>query len=82
MDKEITISGRKFTDWLFIMAIGLTATHIVAMLVGYLDLLPINGWSYLPFFDLDENESTGAWFNALTLLTAGQLLLLNALCAC
>jgi len=44
----------------------------------YRDLLPVDDWLYYSFFDLDEEESLGTWFSALTLFVAGQLTLLQA----
>ena len=78
MSKEITISAHKLTISLLLVALGLTAAHIIVMFIWYLDLLPINDWTYLAFFDLDEEESIGTWFSALILFTAAQLSLLNA----
>ena len=48
------------------------------MLIWYLDLLPVDDWTYFSFFDLDEEESIGTWFSTLILFAAGLLSLLNA----
>ncbi len=75
---EISITARKAGAFLFGIAAILTVAHIVAVVVWYRDLLPIDDWLYISFFDLDEEESIGTWFSALILFAAGQLALLQA----
>ena len=48
------------------------------MFAWYKDLLPIDDWLYISFFDLDEEESLGTWFGAIILLFAGLLTLFQA----
>ena len=80
MDKaaEIGISPAKAGLFLLGIAAFLTLAHIIAMVSWYRDLLPIDDWLYIAFFDLDEEESFGTWFSALILFAAGQLALLQA----
>ena len=75
---EIRITARKAGAFLFGIAAILTVAHIIAVVVWYRDLLPIDDWLYISFFDLDEEESIGTWFSALILFAAGQLALLQA----
>ena len=80
MDKaaEIGITASKTGAFLLGIAAFLTLAHIIAMVSWYRDLLPIDDWLYISFFDLDEEESLGTWFSALILFAAGQLALLQA----
>ncbi|MEP5765149.1 MAG: hypothetical protein ABJ308_11165 [Halieaceae bacterium] len=75
-DLQITASKTGF--FLLWVALCLTAAHVLAVVIWYEDLLPIDDWLYISFFDLDEEESLGTWFSALILLFAGQLSLLQA----
>ena len=59
---EISITARKAGAFLFGIAAILTVAHIVAVVVWYRDLLPIDDWLYISFFDLDEEESIGNRF--------------------
>jgi hypothetical protein len=80
MDKtnEIRITARRAGFFLLLIAVGLTAAHVASVVVWYRDLLPIDEWLYISFFDLDEEESIGTWYSALILFAAGQLALLQA----
>ena len=48
------------------------------MIAWYKDLLPVDDWMYIAFFDLDEEESLGTWFSTIILLFAGLLTLFQA----
>ena len=64
------------------IAVGLTLMHIISIVIWYEDLLPIDDWLYISFFDLDEEESLGTWFSSLILLLAGVVSFTHArLCA-
>jgi len=75
---EIRISAAVTARRMLFVALALTAAHVMAMLVWYQDLLPIDDWLYISFFDLDEEESLGTWYSSLILLFAGLLSLLQA----
>lgn len=75
---EVSITAGKAGVFLLGIAAFLTLAHIIAMVSWYRDLLPIDDWLYISFFDLDEEESLGTWFSALILLAAGQLALFQA----
>jgi hypothetical protein len=60
------------------IAIGLTLAHVISMFGWYKDLLPIDDWLYISFFDLDEEESLGTWFSTIILLIAGLLSMFQA----
>ena len=76
--RETGVSARRVGLFLFWIAAGLVLAHIVSVVVWYRDLLPIEEWLYISFFDLDEEESLGTWFSALILFGAGQLALLQS----
>jgi hypothetical protein len=75
---ELRITAVKAGFLLFGIATCLVAAHILTVAVWYRDLLPIDDWLYISFFDLDEEESLGTWFSALILFAAGQLTLLQS----
>lgn len=75
---EIRITARKTGLILLLIAIALTGAHVVAMVIWFRDLLPIEEWLYFSFFDLDEEESIGTWYSALILFGAGRLALLQS----
>jgi hypothetical protein len=75
---DVNISARKAGVFLFGITAGLVMAHILAVVAWYRDLLPIDDWLYISFFDLDEEESLGTWFSALILFAAGQLTLLQS----
>jgi len=52
------------------------------MVGWYKELLPIDDWLYISFFDLDEEESLGTWFSTIILLIAGLLSLFHARYCC
>lgn len=54
----------------------LVISHILAVSYWYSDLSTSEDWYYLSLFDLDEEESIGTWFNCISLLIAGQVLIL------
>jgi hypothetical protein len=60
------------------VALVLTALHVICMIGWYKDLLPINDFLYISFFDLDEEEGLGTWFSSLILFTASLLSLFQA----
>lgn len=74
----IPVNVRAVSWCLLTTALILTLLHVIAMLVWYLDLLPLDDWLYISFFDLDEEESIGTWFSTLLLFMAGLLSLLQA----
>jgi hypothetical protein len=76
----IDITARRVGFLLFGIAGALVLAHILAVVFWYRDLLPIDDWLYISFFDLDEEESIGTWFSALILFAAGQLALLQYRC--
>jgi hypothetical protein len=75
---EVRITAVKAGFILFGIAACLVAAHILSVLMWYRDLLPIDDWLYISFFDLDEEESLGTWFSTLILFAAGQLTLLQS----
>ena len=60
---------------LSLIAITLALLHVIAMVVWYKQLIPLDNWITISFFDLDEEESLGTWFSTLLLalcaLTSG-----------
>jgi len=76
--QPVSIHARAVGRFLLWISVGLTIAHIVSMVAWYKDLLPIDDWLYISFFDLDEEESLGTWFSTMILLLAGLLTLFHA----
>ncbi|MEO1924883.1 MAG: hypothetical protein ABGY08_02655 [Gammaproteobacteria bacterium] len=74
----VSVKAHTVGEFLLWIAIVLTLVHIACMVAWYENLLPIDDWLYLSFFDLDEEESLGTWFSAIILLIAGLLSLFQA----
>lgn len=74
----LTINHRAIAKALMAVAVALTLIHIATVIIWYEDLLPIDDWLYISFFDLDEEESLGTWFSSLILLLASLLSLFQA----
>ena len=74
----VSLEAYTIGKFLLIVALALTALHVICMIGWYWDLLPIDDFLYLSFFDLDEEEGLGTWFSALILFTAGLLSLFQA----
>lgn len=70
---QLELAPARLALGLWAVTLVLTAMHVTAMLCWYLDLIPIDDWLYISFFDLDEEESFGTWYNSLLLLLAGLL---------
>ena len=74
----VSIEANTIGKFLLWIAVGLTIMHVVCMVGWYQDLLPIDDWLYISFFDLDEEESLGTWFSTLILFIAGLFSLFQA----
>ena len=77
-DQLVSINANHVGRLLLWVAIGLTLAHVAVMLIWYKELLPIDDWVTISFFDLDEEESFGTWFSTIILLAAGLLTLFHA----
>lgn len=74
----MSIDASALGTLLFWIASGLTLVHVACMIGWYKDILPIDDWLYISFFDLDEEESLGTWFSTLILFFAGLLSMFQA----
>lgn len=74
----VSIEASRIGRFLLWVAAGLTLLHIICMVGWYKDLLPVDDWLYISFFDLDEEEALGTWFSTLILFLAGLLSLFQA----